>query len=142
MKEIFGCSDESATRAHFLNLWLNENEDNSGPDYFIINEVAPRWNIVFDIDHTLIFSFATDLVTIEPGKIENSARLTLSNNITLFLSLRKNTTDLLEYLGSFCNLYVYSHGLKEYVLKILSVIDPHELYFKERHIRVLAPHDP
>ena len=36
-------------------------------------------------------------------------------------------------------MYVYSHGLKHYVEEILALIDPHEMYFKHRDSRVLAP---
>ena len=46
---------------------------------------------------------------------------------------------MLEYLSTFCKFYVYSHGLKSYIVEILKKIDPDEKYFKDRHITVLAP---
>lgn len=48
---------------------------------------------------------------------------------------------MLEYLHPFCNFYVYSHGLKDYVMEVLKIIDPDEKYFKDRSTKVLAPVD-
>lgn len=48
---------------------------------------------------------------------------------------------MLEFLSEFCEFYVYSHGVLEYVLKILAILDPEEKYFKERNLRVIAPKD-
>jgi hypothetical protein len=42
-------------------------------------------------------------------------------------------------LVPFCEFYVYSYGIKSYVLKALSIIDPNGIYFKKRDIRVIAP---
>ena len=46
---------------------------------------------------------------------------------------------MLRFLVPFCTLYVYSHGLKHYIMKILEKLDPKNEFFLERHIRVLAP---
>ena len=49
---------------------------------------------------------------------------------------------MLEYLSSFCDFYVYSHGLKSYIMVILEQIDPDCKYFKNRDYTVLAPKPP
>ena len=46
---------------------------------------------------------------------------------------------MLDFLSQFCTFYVYSHGTREYVLKILEFLDPEQKYFLEREFRVLAP---
>ena len=38
--------------------------------------------------------------------------------------IRYGVAEMLDYLVTFCNLYVYSHGLKHYVMEILNLIDP------------------
>ena len=48
---------------------------------------------------------------------------------------------MLELLSEFCNLYVYSHGMRNYILEVLKVIDPEEKFFKDRDRTVLAPKD-
>ena len=48
---------------------------------------------------------------------------------------------MLELLSEFCNLYVYSHGMKPYILEVLKIIDPDEKFFKDRERTVLAPKD-
>ena len=46
---------------------------------------------------------------------------------------------MFEFLEPFCTFYVYSHGLRNYIDKILDVLDPGMRYFRERHERVIAP---
>lgn len=55
--------------------------------------------------------------------------------------VRDGVVDFLKFVSLFCDLYVYSHGLRGYIMEILKVLDPDEIYFKERNIRVLAPKD-
>lgn len=57
------------------------------------------------------------------------------------LVIREGVYEMLEYLASFCNLYAYSHGLKDYIMAILNVIDPYEKFFMKRSERVVAPVD-
>ncbi len=57
------------------------------------------------------------------------------------LVVREGVYEMLEYLASFCNLYAYSHGLKDYILGILNIIDPYEKFFVRRSERVVAPVD-
>ena len=47
--------------------------------------------------------------------------------------------EMLDFLSQFCTFYVYSHGTRDYVLKILEFLDPEQKYFFERDVRVLAP---
>eukprot|EP00353_Schmidingerella_taraikaensis_P013096 CAMPEP_0185572736 /NCGR_PEP_ID=MMETSP0434-20130131/4609_1 /TAXON_ID=626734 ORGANISM="Favella taraikaensis, Strain Fe Narragansett Bay" /NCGR_SAMPLE_ID=MMETSP0434 /ASSEMBLY_ACC=CAM_ASM_000379 /LENGTH=99 /DNA_ID=CAMNT_0028188715 /DNA_START=505 /DNA_END=804 /DNA_ORIENTATION=+ len=51
-------------------------------------------------------------------------------------------TEMFEFLEPFCTFYVYSHGLRGYIDKILEHLDPEQRFFKERHERVLAPRNP
>lgn len=53
--------------------------------------------------------------------------------------VRHGVHELLEFLNTFCTFYVYSHGMKEYIMKILEVLDPDEKYFKNREQTVIAP---
>lgn len=46
---------------------------------------------------------------------------------------------MLDLLSEFCTFYVYSHGMMDYIHSILSILDPSEKWFKERHKRVIAP---
>ena len=48
---------------------------------------------------------------------------------------------MLEVVSEFCNIYVYSHGMKSYIMEVLKVLDPQGKYIKEREKRVLAPVD-
>ena len=57
------------------------------------------------------------------------------------LVVREGIYEMFDYLAPFCTFYVYSHGLKQYIFKILDIIDPHQRYFKNREERVLAPRD-
>ena len=47
----------------------------------------------------------------------------------MWLVVRFGVYEMLDYLNTFCNFYVYSHGLKEYIAEILKAIDPEEKYF-------------
>ena len=60
----------------------------------------------------------------------------------MILIVRQGAIEFLKKLSEFCTLYVYSHGLKEYIEKILEVLDPNQELFQEREHRVLAPRDP
>lgn len=59
----------------------------------------------------------------------------------MWLIVRIGVPEMLQYMSTFCNFYVYSHGFKEYILAILNIIDPEEKYFKNREVTVLAPKD-
>ena len=64
-----------------------------------------------------------------------------NGTITMLIVIREGVLDILEFLSEFCNFYVYSHGMKEYILKILHVLDPTNKYFKNRETSVIAPTD-
>lgn len=59
----------------------------------------------------------------------------------MFIVVREGVYEMLELLHEFCTFYVYSHGFKEYILKILEILDPNQKYFKDRERTVLAPID-
>lgn len=63
------------------------------------------------------------------------------NIYDMVLVVRQGTLEMLEYLSLFCNLYVYSHGLREYIMTILDEIDPKQRFFPARNYRVIAPRD-
>lgn len=56
--------------------------------------------------------------------------------------IREGVYQMLEFLRPFCKFFAYSHGLKDYVLEILKVLDPYGKFFMERKERVLAPENP
>ena len=59
----------------------------------------------------------------------------------MWLVVRYGVCEMLDYLKTFCNFYVYSHGLHEYIGEILKSLDPDEVYFKDRKNTVIAPRD-
>ena len=86
---------------------------------------SARLNVIFDIDHTLIYAFDRHTSpSFKPDPATNSHLLRLDGPIDMNLVVRAGVTEMLEKLSSFCTLYAYSHGLKEYVLKILEKVDP------------------
>ena len=101
----------------------------------ILAEMSPssRLNIVFDIDHTLIFTIDKKLYprldlhpdfkykkNVQDIVIQSGA----SAGYEFWLVVRFGVQEMLEYLSTFCDFYVYSHGFYEYVLAILDHIDP------------------
>ena len=92
---------------------------------------STRLNIVFDIDHTLIFSIDKKLyprLDLHPdykcfSKISQIHEVTIPNGVSkgyeMWLIVRYNVPQMLQYLHDFCTFYVYSHGLYEYVMAIL-----------------------
>jgi len=60
----------------------------------------------------------------------------------MWLIIRYGVYEMLEYLSTFCNFYVYSHGFREYIMTILDVLDPEEEFFKNREYTVIAPKNP
>jgi len=111
-------------------------------------KLAPssKLNIVFDIDHTLVFALeksAYPNLDHEHGKQwgKNLHTLSLAGGYEMWLVVRFGTLQALEYLSTFCNFYAYSHGLNHYIHAILKLIDPEEKYFKNRDETVLAPRD-
>jgi len=57
------------------------------------------------------------------------------------LIVRDGVYEMLEFLAPFCTFFAYSHGLKDYILAILNILDPYERFFLKRSERVLAPID-
>lgn len=88
-----------------------------------------RLNLVFDIDHTLIFALekkAYPRLGEEHGVMwgKNLHTLSLQGGFEMWLVVRFGVPQALEYLSTFCTFYVYSHGLHHYVSEILNLIDP------------------
>ena len=59
----------------------------------------------------------------------------------MWIVVRFGVPEMLSYLHTFCNFYVYSHGLKPYVEKILEILDPDQKFFQDREKTFLAPID-
>jgi len=59
----------------------------------------------------------------------------------MIVFVRTGVKEMLEHLAGFCKLYAYSHGIKSYIMEVLKGLDPHEIYFKDRDVTVLAPRD-
>ena len=59
----------------------------------------------------------------------------------MWLVIRFGVYEMLDYLVTFSKFYVYSHGLKQYIVEILKALDPEEKYFKDRKNTVVAPRD-
>jgi len=57
------------------------------------------------------------------------------------LVVREGVYEMLEFLKPFCNFFAYSHGLKDYIEKIIEQIDPYHRFFEQRSERVMAPVD-
>ena len=112
-----------------------------------------KLNLVLDIDHTLIFSIEKSLYPnlyseqngkwpnmIHEIKFEMSDELnTISKEIEMWVIVRYGVLEMLEYLSTFCNLYVYSLGIKDYIYAILDIIDPNSTFFKNRSERIVCP---
>lgn len=115
-------------------------EKKDGLKWLIDSKVAQRLNIVFDIDHTLIFSQDARKGNegFMAGSTHDTHLMKLTGGHEMVLVVRQGTRELLDFLSKFCTLYVYSHGVKEYIMKILDILDPEEIYF-DRKSRVLAP---
>ena len=99
--------------------------DEKGLAWLVERKVAQKLNIVFDIDHTLIFAFDTRMSTnLPPGSTLDTKLLKLGYGHDMTLVIRQGVDEMLEFLSQFCNLFAYSHGQKDYVLKILDLVDP------------------
>ena len=49
--------------------------------------------------------------------------------VNMYLMYRDLLIESLEFLSKFCILYIYSHGIKSYIMDILKIIDPEEKFF-------------
>ena len=105
--------------------------------------LAPRLNVIFDVDHTLIYAFDRGLANVMPGTSRDTHLLSLNDarGTEMTLVVREGIQEMFEFLEPFCTFFVYSHGLKNYIDIILKKIDPNERFFRNRHERVLAPRD-
>lgn len=114
------------------------------PGNIVDEGLSSRLNVIFDVDHTLIYAFDRGFANVMPGTTRDTHLLRLhdARGTEMTLVVREGIQEMFEYLEPFCTFYVYSHGLKSYIERILDVIDPVGRFFKERHERVLAPKDP
>lgn len=100
-----------------------------------------KLNVVFDIDNTLILTFDKSLYPELKFKNETAKNIhsLKIGDAEVWLIVRYGAREALEYLSTFCNLYVYSHGMLDYINAILNVLDPDHRLFKDRLTNVLAP---
>ena len=76
-----------------------------------------------------------------PSGTPQAVPFVLETGVQMCLITRHGITEMFEYLSTFCDFYVYSHGIKDYILRIIEILDPYEKFFKLRDQRVLAPKD-
>lgn len=103
--------------------------------------LSPKLNVVFDVDHTLIFAQDKRSMSLRPGVHPNVHVMRLKDGLEMVVVVREGVYEVLEFLLPFCNFYAYSHGLKDYILQILQILDPNEKFFLKRKERVIAPVD-
>lgn len=124
--------------------WLKNNKELTPAKMVVLNPDS-KLNIIFDIDHTLIFALDKKLFPnldqTEMGQQWGPSRLKHLRlpGTEMWLIIRHGVPEALEYLSEFCNFFVYSHGLKHYIKGILELIDPNEKFFKNREVTVIAP---
>ena len=106
--------------------------------------LSPKLNVIFDVDHTLIYAFERRWTNMIPGTTRDTHLLKLNDvhGTEMTLVVREGIQEMFEFLQPFCTFYVYSHGLKSYIDLILDKIDPDQRFFKNRHERVVAPLNP
>ena len=94
-------------------------EEPQSPGSLIAHGLSPRLNVVFDVDHTLIYACDRKESRVLPGTVKNTHLLRLNSGFEMMLVVREGIYEMFEFLEPFCTFYVYSHGLKEYIDKIL-----------------------
>ena len=75
----------------------------------------------------------------QKGKNWDIHDIELAHGYRMWLIVRYGVKEALDFLSTFCNFYVYSHGFQEYIDTILDKIDPEQRWFKNREKTVLAP---
>jgi len=76
------------------------------------------------MDHTLIYAINKDDLSVRQEHLKNVKVIKVMSKYEFVLVIRQGALEMLEYLSLFCNLYVYSHGLRGYIIEILEQIDP------------------
>ena len=94
-----------------------------------------KLSLVLDLDHTLLHATAdhaakhmrdTDIFDFQLQD-RRDGRL-----MTHFVKLRPGLRNTLTCLSKLYNLYVYTHGTREYALEIAKIIDPENKFFASR----------
>jgi len=99
------------TKEHSLGQLVKEN-------------LAPRLNLVWDIDNTLIHAQEYHPVYhSEFLKLEENRVITV-NGTRFLLTIRFGAIELLREMATFCNMFVYSKGVRVYIDAILNELDP------------------
>ncbi len=99
--------DEQQARTQLVGSAIDE----KGLAWLVEKKVAQKLNIVFDIDHTLIFAFDTRFSNnLLPGSTPDTKLLKLNFGYDMTLVIRQGVYEMLEFLSQFCDLYAYSHG--------------------------------
>ena len=96
------------------------------PGNIVAEGLSSRLNVIFDVDHTLIYAFDRFLANIVPGTTKDTHLLKLNDarGTEMTLVVREGIHEMFEFLEPFCTFFVYSHGLKSYIDLILDKIDP------------------
>jgi len=93
------------------------------------SEWPVKFNLVLDLDNTLIQAVESskDQEITRPGL--NKTSITIENQ-RYVIYLRYGLYEFLEKVNEFCNIYVYTNGIKVYAYNILQAIDPQRRYFR------------
>ena len=81
-------------------------------------------NLILDLDLTLIHSIDGDFSDVK------GTHSILDGTMTV--AIRPNTLEFLEKCCKLFNLYIYTHGNRQYASAVLKVLDPNQFFFGDR----------
>ncbi|OAF69292.1 hypothetical protein A3Q56_02975 [Intoshia linei] len=95
--------------------------------YIIDEKENKKYNLILDLDGTIIYSTKTRI---------NDADFNIIVNKTIFhVKKRPFLEKFLQNLSNLYNMYLFTASGKEYADKVLNVIDPKNIFFKNRFYR-------
>ena len=56
----------------------------------------------------------------------------------MFVIGRPSLWTFLKHTSEFCNIYLYTHGIKEYAEAVIEAIDPEQRYFSPKRLYALT----
>ena len=104
-------------------------------------------NLVLDLDHTLIQAFSIDFAHEKQSNIEELIQQKKAFKIAfaiddkkfnMFVIGRPFLWTFLRHMSEFCNIYLYTHGIKEYAEAVIEAIDPEQRYFSSKRLYALT----
>lgn len=92
-----------------------------------------KFDIVLDLDNTLIAAFLEDSID-DLEKIPNKYEKISINGTSLIIIRRPGLETFLNEISKFANLILYTNAVRSYADKVLDLIDPYRIYFRDRVI--------